>query len=60
MSQDSVAQDSGLSLRQVSDYVRGRGNPTFESLLRLCEGLHVSLGELMTRTDDLREKRARR
>ena len=60
MSQDSVAHESGLSLRQVNDYVCGRGNPTFETLVRLCDGLHVSLGELMTRADDVREKRSRR
>jgi transcriptional regulator with XRE-family HTH domain len=59
MSQDSVAHESGLNLRQVNDYVRGQGNPTYMTLLRLCAGLHVSLGELMTRADDLRETRPR-
>lgn len=60
MSQDSVADESGLNIKQVNALVRGQGNPTYTTLLRLCEGLHVSPGELMTRADDLRDKRSRR
>jgi transcriptional regulator with XRE-family HTH domain len=60
MSQDSVAFESGLNIRQVNDFVRGQGNPTYTTLLALCRGLHVSPGELMTLTDDLREKRSQR
>jgi transcriptional regulator with XRE-family HTH domain len=56
MSQDSVASESGLNIRQVNAFVRGQGNPTYTTLLRLCKGLHVKLGELMTRADDLRER----
>jgi transcriptional regulator with XRE-family HTH domain len=55
-SQESVAIESGLNIRQVNAFVRGRGNPTYTTLLRLCRGLHVRLGELMTLTDELREK----
>lgn len=55
MSQNSVAADSGLNIRQVHTFTRGQGNPTYETLLRLCEGLHVSIGELMTLADALRE-----
>jgi transcriptional regulator with XRE-family HTH domain len=60
MSQDSVALESGLNIKQVNSFVRGQGNPTYTTLLRLCKGLHVSLGELMTLADALREKRSRR
>jgi len=60
MSQRSVAQKSGLSFEQVNAYARGQGNPTYETLLRLCKGLELSLGELMTRRDNMRELGLRR
>jgi transcriptional regulator with XRE-family HTH domain len=60
MTQDSVADDSGLNIKQIGELVRGKGNPTYTTLLKLSKGLHVSLGELMTRADELREQRARR
>lgn len=60
MSQDSVADESGLNIKQIGAFVRGQGNPTYATLLKLARGLHVSLGELMTRADELREQRARR
>ncbi len=56
MSQDSVALESDLNIRQVNTFVRGQGNPTYTTLLRLSKGLHVRLGELMTLTDELRDK----
>jgi transcriptional regulator with XRE-family HTH domain len=60
MSQETVARDSGLNIKQVNAFVRGQGNPTYLTLLRLCKGLHVRLGELMTRADALEDKRSRR
>lgn len=54
--QDTVATKSGLKLRQVNSFVRGQGNPTYTTLLKLCKGLEVRLGELMTRTDNLRDE----
>lgn len=60
MTQESVAYDSGLATEQVGRFVRGRGNPTYTTLLKLCEGLHMSLGELMVRADELYEKRVGR
>ena len=59
-SQESVAIESCLNTRQVNAFVRGQGNPTYTTLLRLCTGLHVRLGELMTLTDELREKHCER
>ncbi len=59
MSQDSVAVESGLNIRQVNTFARGHGNPTYTTLLRLCKGLHVRPGELMTLTDELGEIRRR-
>jgi transcriptional regulator with XRE-family HTH domain len=60
MTHETVADDSGLSVKQVGTLVRGQSNPTYLTLLKLCRGLHVRPGELMTRTDELREKRSRR
>ena len=57
MTQETIAADSGLAVKQVGTFIRGRGNPTYTTLLRLSEGLHISLGELMLRAEDLYEKR---
>jgi transcriptional regulator with XRE-family HTH domain len=57
MTQETVAADSNLDVKQVGTYIRGQGNPTYTTLLKLCEGLHVSLGELMLRAEDQYEKR---
>jgi transcriptional regulator with XRE-family HTH domain len=57
----TVADHSGgLSLNQVYAVMRGEANPTFLNLIKLADGLHVSLGELMTLIDELREKPARK
>src|ERR1700727_2353888 len=50
----------GLSLNQVYAIERGEANPTYLKLLKLADGLHVSIGELMTRVDEFRDKPARR
>jgi hypothetical protein len=34
-----------------------RNNPTYNTLLKLCECLQVSLGELTSRADDLHDNR---
>jgi transcriptional regulator with XRE-family HTH domain len=60
MSQGSVAAKSGLDIRRVNDFARGQGNPTYTTLLRLCDGLGVSLGELLTKADAFREMHSRR
>jgi DNA-binding phage protein len=60
MTHDTVAFDGGLHVEQVSRLVRGQSNPTYTTLLRLCKGLHVRLGVLLTLTDTLLDKRARR
>lgn len=60
MTQETVADESGLNIKQVGALVRGQGNPTYTTLLKLCRGLHVSPGQLMVRADELRERRSRR
>jgi transcriptional regulator with XRE-family HTH domain len=57
MTQETVAMDGGLTAKQVGDLVRGQGNPTYETILKLCQGLHVRSGKLMARADELLDKR---
>ena len=47
MKLDTVAAESGLDEKQIGTLIRGQGNPTYVTLLKLCRGLHVSLSELM-------------
>lgn len=60
MTLDTVAADSGLDEKQIGTFIRGQGNPTYSTLLKLCDGLHLSLGTLMLRVEELYEKRCGR
>lgn len=60
MKLDTVAADSGLDEKQIGTFIRGQGNPTYSTLLKLCEGLHVSPGELIRRAEELHKKRVER
>lgn len=60
MTLDAVAAESGLDEKQIGTFIRGQGNPTYSTLLKLCEGLHVSLGELMLSAEELHKKRLER
>ena len=57
MTPDTVVAESGLSDEQLRKFMRGQGNPTFTTLVKLCEGLHVSVGTLMLRAEQLLDKR---
>jgi transcriptional regulator with XRE-family HTH domain len=57
LSQQSVADRCKLSYEQVNDLARGQGNPTFNTLTELCEGLGVTIGQLMTSVDACRRNR---
>ena len=54
MTQGTVAERSGMNIKQINELVRGQGNPTYTTLLRLSRGLHVSPSELMSLVDELR------
>jgi transcriptional regulator with XRE-family HTH domain len=60
MTQETVAEDSGMSVKQINELVRGQGNPTYTTLLKLSRGLHISPSELMSLVDELRERGSRR
>ncbi len=57
MTYETVAMDGGLTVKQVGDLVRGQGNPTYTTVLKLCRGLHIRPSELMARADQLLDKR---
>jgi transcriptional regulator with XRE-family HTH domain len=55
-----LAKRSGLSEKQISEFVRGQGNPTYTTLLKLAEdGLGVPLHVLVLRAHELREQAKR-
>ncbi len=56
MTQESVASDAGLTPKQVREIMRGRGNPTYASLMKLCQGLHVLPDQLLALARDLQDK----
>jgi transcriptional regulator with XRE-family HTH domain len=60
MSVDSVAADSGLDEKQIGTFIRGQGNPTYSTLVKLCDGLHVNLATLMQRAEELYKRRCGR
>jgi transcriptional regulator with XRE-family HTH domain len=60
MTQDSVAFEGGLDVKQVNELVRGQSNPTYTTILKVCKGLKVRPGKLMTLSDKLLDKRSGR
>ncbi|MGP0101917.1 MAG: helix-turn-helix domain-containing protein [Solirubrobacteraceae bacterium] len=53
MTQTALARNAGLDVRQVSALVCGQSNPTYLTLLRLCDGLQIPLSEMMRRVETL-------
>jgi DNA-binding phage protein len=53
----TVADDAGFEMKQLGALMRGTSNPTFSTMLRLSDGLHVRLGVLLTVADGLRDRR---
>lgn len=51
LSQVNVATKIGVAQETVSGYEIGRAFPTVETLLKLCDLLHVSADFLLDRTD---------
>lgn len=53
ISQEWVAKQAGLDVRRVNAIVCGQANPTYRTLLRLCDGLRIPPSELMRRIETL-------
>jgi transcriptional regulator with XRE-family HTH domain len=60
LTQEQLAERSGLNVKQINALVRGQANPTYENILKVCRGLTVAPGSLMTLVDELRAQMPRR
>ena len=52
LTQMEVAEAAGLSDRAYADIERGTVNMRVETVLRICQALHVSPNEILTDDDD--------
>lgn len=50
LTQEELAERSGLSYKFIGEIERGRGNPTVETLARLAEALGVGIATLFVET----------
>ena len=50
LTQAEVAEAAGLSLRTYADIERGSVNMRVETVLRICQALHITPDELLTRS----------
>lgn len=51
LTQEQLAERSGLSYKFIGEIERGRGNPTVETLGRLADALGVSVGALFVESE---------
>ena len=51
MTQFEVAEAAGLSGRTYADIERGTVNMRVETILRICEALHITPDEILTQSD---------
>jgi transcriptional regulator with XRE-family HTH domain len=59
MTQDEVAEKSGLHVTHISDLEHGRGNPTLRTIERLAHGLGVLPAHIFSLEDFFERKRKR-
>ncbi len=53
LTQEQVANNSGLHQRWLSNIETGKRNPSYESLRRLAAGLGLSASELIARAEQI-------
>ena len=51
MTQSEVAEAAGLSDRTYADIERGTVNMRIETILRICDALHITPNEILTEND---------
>jgi transcriptional regulator with XRE-family HTH domain len=51
--QETIANDSGLHQRWISNVENGKRNPSYASLRRLAAGLNLSASELIARAEQI-------
>jgi transcriptional regulator with XRE-family HTH domain len=56
LTQEALAENSGLHLTHVGGIERGVRNPSYSTLVKLAAGLGVSLGTVASLADELRGK----
>jgi DNA-binding XRE family transcriptional regulator len=56
LTQEQLANDSGLHQRWISNIENGKRNPSYASLRRLATGLELSASELIARAERLERK----
>lgn len=52
MTQFEVAEAAGLSGRTYADIERGSVNMRLETILHICEAMHITPDEILTKNDD--------
>lgn len=55
---ETLAEAAGVSERRIGDYIRGRGNPRYRTLLNIFAALGVTPGEITTRADEIQREPA--
>ncbi len=58
VSRPELVDRTGIAYNRVSQHLKGNGNPRYQTLKRLCDGLGVSLGEVMVRAEEMEEEDA--
>jgi transcriptional regulator with XRE-family HTH domain len=58
INRDELAAALKMEVGQLGKYIRGRGNPRYLTILKICHGLGVEPGVLLTRADELRRSGA--
>jgi transcriptional regulator with XRE-family HTH domain len=53
LTQEQLANDSGLHQRWISNVETGKRNPSYGSLRRLAAGLDLSASELLSRVEQI-------
>jgi transcriptional regulator with XRE-family HTH domain len=53
ITQETLANDSGLHQRWISNVENGKRNPSYGSLRRLASGLDLSASELIARAESI-------
>jgi transcriptional regulator with XRE-family HTH domain len=56
VTREKLADAAEVSERRIGDYIRGRGNPRYGTLLKIFTALGIKPGELLTRADELQRE----
>ncbi len=59
LTQEQLANDTGLHQRWISNVETGKRNPSYDSLRKLAAGLGLATSELIARAEALEPKRKR-